>query len=508
MTAPTPIDPNALWNALSRRERLARLLLLRSAITPAGELTDDTRAAVLAGVGAFHGPPMLEQDVAVGPTVAKAFNNSLRGLGIEAHGLSALIGANAECGLSYTTRRGGTDVPYPAALGLAEPALSEDVGRVVGSEFAAAGYSWAFQPVVDVRTTTKDPVIGVRAFGDDPAVVAAHGAAYVRGMQSAGILATAKHFPGHGDAEVDSHLGLPVVQRTAHAHEEVHLAPFRAVVEAGVATIMTAHLTLPQLGIHEIATFSRAVCTDLIRNELAFDGLLVTDSLRMAAVAADHSYADAYIASLHAGCDLMNVRCWPDEVPALLDELENRLEAGLVDEEALFVAFSRVVAANNRVSLPEAPAPSETTAAFTDPRLAELLVVDDPSRMLPLRVAHDGTLGVLVDSPRGTDAPPLTLMETIERITGCTTRRITTDDLGDVDAVLAVSYGQTGPTDSEKDWFAAAAASPTPAAALIAGPRLEHAPTALPTVAIPAIDVFGLGSTAALNLALPALVST
>lgn len=99
-------------------------------------------------------------------------------------------------------------------------------------------------------------------------------------------------------------------------------------------------------------------------------------------------------------------------------------------------------------------------------------------------------------------------METIERITGCTTRRITTDDLGDVDAVLAVSYGQTGPTDSEKDWFAAAAASPTPAAALIAGPRLEHAPTALPTVAIPAIDVFGLGSTAALNLALPALVST
>lgn len=506
MTAPTPIDPNALWNSLNHRERLARLLLLRSAITPEGELTEDTLAAVLAGVGAFHGPPMLEQDVAVGPAVAKVFNDSLRALGADAHGMPALIGANAECGLSYTTRRGGTDVPYPAALGLADPSLSEEVGRVVGSEFAAAGYSWAFQPVVDVRTTTKDPVIGVRAFGEDPAAVSAHGAAYVRGMQSAGILATAKHFPGHGDAEVDSHLGLPVVQRSARDHQEVHLAPFRAAVEADVATIMTAHLTLPQLGIDELATFSRAICTDLIRTDLGFKGLLVTDSLRMAAVAEKFDYADAYVASLHAGCDLMNVRCWPEEVPALLDELERRLEAGQIDEEALFVAFGRVVAANNRVRPSAAATPSEVTGAFSDPRLAELLVVDDPAGQLPLEVPADGVVGILVDSPRGTDAPPLTLLETIEQITGCATRRVSVDDLGDVAAVLVVSYGQTGPTESEGDWFAAAAATATPAAALIAGPRVPHGPTGLPTVEIPAIDVFGLGSTATLGVALPALL--
>src|SRR5699024_5269117 len=112
----------------------------------------------------------------------------------------------------------------------------------------------------------------------------------------------------------------------------LHVEPFRYLIEAGVATIMTAHLLLPELGVNEIATFSREICTDLLRDELGFEGLLVTDSLRMAAVAEQAGYAQAYVSSLHAGCDVMNIRCWPHEVDPLLDELERLYFDGSIDE--------------------------------------------------------------------------------------------------------------------------------------------------------------------------------
>lgn len=503
MTGSTTPSAAAAWDAADTRARLARLLLVRSDMTPEGVPTELTRAAAREGIGAFHGPPMLERTSPIGPAAARRFNETLRATGADAHGLPPLIGGNGECGLSYTTRVGGTDVPYPAALGLADPALSEDAGRIVGGDFATAGYSWAFQPVVDVRTATEDPVIGVRAFGEEPTSVAAHGAAYIRGMQSAGILATAKHFPGHGDATVDSHLGLPVVHRSIAA-QEAHLAPFAAAIAADVASIMSAHVVLPEFGGDELATFSRVISTDLLRDELGFRGMLVTDSLRMAAVADRMGYADAFISSLHAGCDLMNVRCWPEEIEGLLDALEARFRAGDIDESALRVAFERVVSMQSRISLPTGTSPTEQTGAFTDPRLSELVEIHDPYGTLPLRMPEGGTLGVLVDSPRGTDAPPLTLLDTLERMIGCRTRRVTADQPdADVDALLVVSFGQAGPTESERAHFARAAESGVPTVALIAGPRGPRQPSGLAEVAIPAIDVFGLGSTASLAVALP-----
>lgn len=507
MTGAATVSADSAWDAATVRSRLARLLLVRSDMTPDGLPTELTRRAALAGIGAFHGPPMLERDSLIGPAAARRFNEELHGLGLGEYGIPALIGGNGEHGLAYTTRVGGTNVPYPAALGLADPGLSETAGRVVGEDFAAAGYSWAFQPVVDVRTATEDPVIGVRAFGSDPALVSAHGAAYIAGMQSAGILATAKHYPGHGDATVDSHLGLPVVHRSA-SDQETHLAPFRAAVAADVATMMSAHVVLPGFGGDALATFSREICTDLLRDDLGFRGALVTDSLRMAAVADLMGYDDAFIASLHAGCDVMNIRCWPDEIESLLDQLEARFHAGDIDETALRTAFDRVVSMQSRISPSAKATPPEQTRAFADPRLAELVEKTDPEGILPLRVPSNGTLGVLVDSPRGTDAPPLTLLETMENVLGCRTRRVTTDAIdADVDALLVVSFGQAGPTASERDHFTLARESRVPTAALIAGPRGPVGQSGLAEIAIPAIDVFGLGSAATLAVALPVAVT-
>src|SRR5699024_1911041 len=416
------------WAAATPRERLARLLLIRSDIDAGGKPSADTQRVLKAGVGAFHGAPLLERAGLAGPRVAQEFNAEMRRISIEHFEIPALVGGNAERGLSYTTRTGGTDVPYPAALGLADPSLSEAVGQRVGVEFAATGYSWVFQPVVDVRTTARDPVIGVRAFGSAPEVVAEHGAACVRGLQSAGVLATAKHFPGHGDADVDSHLGLPVVRRNFVDHDRIHVEPFRYLIEAGVATIMTAHLLLPELGVNEIATFSREICTDLLRDELGFEGLLVTDSLRMAAVAEQAGYAQAYVSSLHAGCDVMNIRCWPHEVDPLLDELERLYFDGSIDEGALHTAFARVVdAALQATPAPGAPV-TEGTQPFTDGRLPLLLERCDPAAELPLTLSGSKVLGVLVESPRDTDAPPLSLLSTIESVAGCSVRRIAVDE--------------------------------------------------------------------------------
>ena len=489
------------WADCSPRERLARLLLVRSEFGPDGLPSASTIDIAHQGVGTFHGPPMLEHAEFHGPKRALEFNLALRTASIEQFGVPPLIGGNTECGVSYTIRTGGTDVPYPAALGLGDTSLSETAGRTVGSELLALGYGWAFQPVIDVRTETRDPVIGVRAFSDDPAVVAAHGVAFINGLQSTGLLAVAKHFPGHGDAEVDSHLGLPVVARTPEEHERIHLSPFRAAVDAGVQAIMTAHVVLPELGITEPATFSRHICTTVLRQQMGFNGLLVTDSLRMAAIADRYGYVEAYKAGLHAGSDVLNIRCWPEEVPALLDELEAEFRGGSIDEQRLGEAFERVLAAQRQVPEPTGELPSEHTRRLMDDRLVALLKVDDPDAQLPL--ALNGVLGVLVASPRGTDAPPLTLLDALSSITGQPARRVdVADSMDSLNAVLVVAYGQAEITEEEWALIEHARGLKIPAAVLVAGPRHVHAPTGLPTVELPTIDVFGLASMSGLVLAL------
>jgi beta-N-acetylhexosaminidase len=165
--------------------------------------------------------------------------------------------------------------------------------------------------VLDVNTCPENPVIGDRAFGTDPATCAEFGVAWIRGLQSAGLLACGKHFPGHGDTSKDSHVDLPVVDQPRDRLERVELVPFRAAAAAGVATLMTAHVVYPALDPDRPATLSRAVCTDL-RNAIGFRGLLVSDDLEMSAIAARMTVEDASVQAVAAGCDALLV-CWSDE---------------------------------------------------------------------------------------------------------------------------------------------------------------------------------------------------
>ncbi len=499
-----------LWDRLTPRQRIARVLMVLSEITEAGGVTQDTMSAVAEGVGAFHGPPMLASGLPDRPRLARQINGAMRRAGAERFGIEPLIGANLESGLAYSLGRGGTDVPYPGALGQVSAELSYAVGRQVGLDAASCGYDWAFQPVVDVRISRDDPVIGVRTFTGGPDEISARAVAYLQGIQSTGVLATAKHFPGHGDASVDSHHDLPVVHRDAQAHRQTHLRPYQAVIKAGVGSIMSAHIVLPDLGLTEIATFCPEIGQDLLRDELGFEGILVSDSLRMRAVSDRFTRRQAVVRALTAGCDVANIKCPPGVVPGLLDELEDALAREELAEADLYRAFRRVVNATSRTLEDSWQAVLDGSGRFEAPGLSGAIQVRDEQNSLPLRAGAAGSVGILVD-PAGTFAEPLDgALADLSDMLGVRLVQVTREDdrPDDVECLVVISRGQAGPTATELSLVRAAESGTMPAAVLLAGPIdvADRCPTSLPVVQAPCIDVFGLVSRSTAYPALRAML--
>jgi beta-N-acetylhexosaminidase len=199
----------------------------------------------------------------------------------------------------------GSRYPGNLALGAVDDvALTERVARAVAGDLAALGVSFTYAPTVDVNSERDNPVIGTRSFGEDPELVARHGAAFVRGLQAQGVVACAKHFPGHGATRTDSHHDLPVIECDRETLERRELLPFRAAIEAGVKTVMVAHVVFPALDALP-ATLSRRITTGLLRDELGFDGVVTTDALDMQAVARRYGIAGAAVRALVAGADML-----------------------------------------------------------------------------------------------------------------------------------------------------------------------------------------------------------
>lgn len=230
--------------------------------------------------------------------------NQLRDLVAELHSGTGLVGIDEEGGL--VTRLHATDgspAPGHAVLGRADdPETTERVAGRIGRELAAADIDVNLAPDADVNNNPANPVIGTRSFGADPALVARHTAAYVRGLQSAGVAACAKHFPGHGDTATDSHLGETRSEISTEELVDIHLVPFRAAVDAGVRAVLTAHIIVPPLGAEPATVNPRSI--RLLREELGFDGLIVTDAMDMDAVSATWGLGPGTVAALNAGIDL------------------------------------------------------------------------------------------------------------------------------------------------------------------------------------------------------------
>ncbi|SCG73376.1 glycoside hydrolase family 3 protein [Micromonospora coxensis] len=240
----------------------------------------------------------------------------------------------------------GSSRPGNLALGAVDdPALTEEVARDLGADLAALGVTLNYAPDADVNDNPANPVIGVRAFGAEPDLVARHTAAWVRGLQSAGVAACAKHFPGHGDTRVDSHHDLPRIGASRARLDAVELVPFRAAVAAGVQAVMTGHLLVPALDAELPATLSPRVLGDLLRDELGFSGVVVTDAVEMRAVADRYGFAGAAVRALAAGADAVCVGGeHADEAAArhLRDAIVTAVVSGELPEERLAEAAKRV----------------------------------------------------------------------------------------------------------------------------------------------------------------------
>ncbi|WP_437683749.1 beta-N-acetylhexosaminidase [Sorangium sp. So ce131] len=197
-------------------------------------------------------------------------------------------------------------LPTMRSLGeLEDLPLLRRAARAVAAELRAVGINLNFAPVLDVDSNPANPIIGDRAFSRDPERVAQSGVAFLEGLQGEGVLACGKHFPGHGDTALDSHLALPSIPHDRDRLERVELPPFRAASDAGLATMMTAHIVVEALDPGVPATLSRAICAGLLRDEIGFRGVLFSDDLEMAAIAAHFPIEEAATRAVRAGCDVL-----------------------------------------------------------------------------------------------------------------------------------------------------------------------------------------------------------
>ena len=273
-----------------------------------------------------------------------------------------LVAADLETGAGFRMRGavhmpgtielgGATDFPSLMAVGATgDPQLAYEMGRITAREARAVGIHIPFAPVLDVNNNPDNPIINVRSFGEDPEEVADLGAAFVRGVQEHGAIATGKHFPGHGDTETDSHLGLPVIPHSRARMDSVELFPFARAIEAGMGAVMTAHISVPSLdgGVGDPSTLSSAVLTDLLRNEMEFDGVLFTDAMDMSAISRAHSPEEASVRAIEAGADVILM---PPSVERAVEGIAVAVESGRIDASRIDASVRRILETKKQMGL-------------------------------------------------------------------------------------------------------------------------------------------------------------
>ena len=263
--------------------------------------------------------------------------------------------------------------------------LAERYGRTTAAQARRCGLNWVLAPVCDVNSNPENPVINVRAWGDQAQAVADLVDAFHRGLNAAGVLGCAKHFPGHGDTDQDSHLELPLISHARSRIEQLELVPFRRLIASGVASVMTAHLLIPALDPSQPATLSRSVLTDLLRTELGFSGLVVTDALVMEAISRSLGPSEAAVQAFAAGADLILM---PADADQAIDGICAALAQGRIPESRLSESLQRRAQALQRC---DEAAGSETELNLVTPADDELsmeLVSSSLEIQGPLLAAH------------------------------------------------------------------------------------------------------------------------
>jgi beta-N-acetylhexosaminidase len=282
------------------------------------------------------------------PYKVAAFLNKMQRLAT----VPLMVGGDFERGASMRLE-GVTVFPHAMAFGAAgDPALTRNEGEITAREARAVGVHWVYYPVADVNNNPDNPIINIRSFGEDPNAVAAHVKAFIEGARADKkffTLTTAKHFPGHGDTAVDTHVNLATIPADRERLDRLELVPFKAAIEAGVDSIMTAHIAVPALAPPEIpATLSPAILTDLLRNQLGFKGLVVTDALEMGGIAQGFSSGEACVRALEAGADTLLMPVDPDAAIRAVLAAE---QSGRITRQRVQDSVVKILSAKERLGL-------------------------------------------------------------------------------------------------------------------------------------------------------------
>ncbi|MDY0406402.1 glycoside hydrolase family 3 protein [Virgibacillus sp. 179-BFC.A HS] len=330
-------------------------------------------------------------------------SNGIQEIAMEDNGIPLFVSTDQEGGIVQRVVAPGTVFPGNMALGATQSkTLAANSGRVLGNELKSLGINMDFAPTLDVNINPDNPVIGVRSYGENPDMVSRLGIAQINAFQEENVIATAKHFPGHGDTDTDSHTALPIIHHDLETLYEIDLKPFKAAIENGIDAIMTAHIVVPALDDSGLpATLSKPILTDLLRNEMGFDGLIITDSLGMSGanvVPEDRVAVEAF----KAGADiLLN----PPKVAVAYNGMMDAIESGEISEERLDASVSRILTKKMEAGLFQDPyTPLEaidsigseghlqTAAAIAD---KSVTLVKNNENVLPL----DDSKNLLVTGP-------------------------------------------------------------------------------------------------------------
>lgn len=346
-----------------------------------------------------------------------------------------IMALDAETGIGMRFED-ATNFPWAMAVAATgNPDFARRMGVITGREAKAIGIYHVYAPVLDVNNNADNPVINVRSFGEDPNEVAKYGTAFIDGLQSQNVIATAKHFPGHGDTNVDSHRGLPIIDKSLAQLRQTELVPFKAAIDNGVASIMIAHIALPQIDGEEItplktfiqgdaeqgaeivnqkatipATLSHKIQTDLLRNDMGFKGLIVSDAMSMSGLTIYFTQEEAGVRAFLAGTDILEK---PADVDAMLRGLKAAVESGRIPQARLDESVRKQLAwkyelglVKNRITpidqIDRIVAGSETEALSNEIAQKAITLVRDDAGLLPLKA---GSKVAVLGISNGFDGP-------------------------------------------------------------------------------------------------------
>lgn len=341
------------------------------------------------------------------PSQVRDLTDSLQRLARDFNLPQLIIAADQEGGQLTAIGEGTTSLPGNMALGaVGSKKLSQKAGTILGKELAAMGINVDYAPVCDVNINPKNPVIGIRSFGENPKMVARLASAMIEGIQSQGVAATAKHFPGHGDTDGDSHHGLPSVPHTLDRLFQVEFSPFNAAIKADVKLIMSAHLALPAIDGPDAppATLSHNILQGLLREKLGFDGVIVTDAMDMKAIGQGDALGKDAVQAAVASADLLLLTSDPDDQLRVYESIKYAMQDGVLAVETVTKSLERIGSLRKwqaSFSQPDIDVIGDAAHLSVANEIAErsITLIRNDDGLLPLRINTEQRIAVILPQP-------------------------------------------------------------------------------------------------------------